>query len=131
MAGSFFDTNIILYLLDDGIKEKTSHSLLKLGGHISVQVLNETLVNCRKKAGLSWQECSYFLNSVERLCSVEPLTQRTHLLGRAVAEKYQLACYDAMVVASALESGCTTLYSEDMHHGLLIEQTLIIENPYR
>jgi hypothetical protein len=46
MRDSFFDTYIILYLLDDNShKAEIAESLLKQGGHISIQVLNETLVN--------------------------------------------------------------------------------------
>jgi predicted nucleic acid-binding protein len=32
---------------------------------------------------------------------------------------------------SALESGCTVLYSEDMQDGQLIDDTLTIKNPFR
>jgi predicted nucleic acid-binding protein len=36
-----------------------------------------------------------------------------------------------MIVASALTSGCTTLWSEDMRDGLLVEGQLRILNPFR
>ena len=45
MRADFFDTNIILYLLDDGPKADMAAGLLAHGGVISVQVLNEALVN--------------------------------------------------------------------------------------
>jgi predicted nucleic acid-binding protein len=48
----------------------------------------------------------------------------------AVAGKYGYKIYDALVVASALEAKCTTLYSEDMQHGQLIEKQLTIRNPF-
>ena len=38
--------------------------------------------------------------------------------------------YDAMIVASALVAGCTTLWSEDMQDGLLVEGQLRIINPF-
>ena len=62
-------------------------------------------------------------------CRVQPLTEATFDLGRYLAERHQLRVYDAMIVASALEAGCTTLWSEDMHHGLLVENHLRIRNP--
>ena len=37
--------------------------------------------------------------------------------------------YDALIVAAALEAGCTRLYSEDLQHGQQIEG-LTIENPF-
>ena len=52
MSAEFADTNVVLYLLDDGPKADRAEVILGQGPRISVQVLNETLVNCRRKAGL-------------------------------------------------------------------------------
>jgi predicted nucleic acid-binding protein len=38
--------------------------------------------------------------------------------------------YDALVVAAALEAGCATLYSEDLHDGQAIDGQLTIRNPF-
>jgi predicted nucleic acid-binding protein len=130
MSVEFADTNVVLYLLDDGPKADRAEAVLANGPRISVQVLNETLVNCRRKAGLSWEEASAFLAGVQSLCPVEDLTLQTHEVGRAVAERYGFSIYDAMIVASALISGCTTLWSEDMQNGLLVEGRLRVVNPF-
>ena len=37
--------------------------------------------------------------------------------------------YDSLIVAAALEAGCTRLLSEDLQHGQQIEG-LTIENPF-
>lgn len=131
MSGRFFDTNIILYLLDDGPKRDVAAGLLLDGGTISVQILNEALVNCRRKAGMSWEEAGEFLAGIREICTVVSLTPAIHDIGRALGEKYQLAVYDAMVVAAALVQGCDCFLSEDMHDGLVIEDALTIENPFR
>ena len=52
---------------------------------------------------------------------IVPLTLETHERGLDLAERYQLSVYDGMIVAAALLAGCTTLYSEDMHDGLVID----------
>ena len=52
-----------------------------------MQVLNEALVNCRRKAGLSWAETGVFLACVQALCPVEDLTLQTHEVGRALGER--------------------------------------------
>lgn len=62
---------------------------------------------------------------------MQSLTLETHEHGRAIAERYQLPVYDAMVVASALSASCEILYSEDMHAGLRIVNRLTIANPFR
>lgn len=130
MSAEFADTNVILYLLDDGPKADRAEAILGQGPRISVQVLNEAMVNCRRKAGLSWADTGAFLAGIQSLCPVEDLTLQTHQVGRALAERYRLSVYDAMIVASALIAGCTTLWSEDMHDGLRVEDQLRVVNPF-
>ncbi|MAY85891.1 MULTISPECIES: PIN domain-containing protein [Roseobacteraceae] len=130
MSVEFVDTNVVLYLLDSGPKVDRAEEILARGPRISVQVLNEAMVNCRRKAGLSWEETGVFLSGVRALCPVEGLTIQTHDVGRALADRYGFSVYDAMIVSAALISGCTTLWTEDMHHGLLVEGQLRLENPF-
>lgn len=130
MSGDFADTNVVLYLLDDGPKADRAEQILRQGPLISVQVLNESLVNCRRKAGLDWEETGAFLAGVQALCPVVDMTLQTHEVGRALAQRYGFAVYDAMIVAAALIAGCSTLYSEDMQDGLLVEGQLRIVNPF-
>ena len=130
MSAEFVDTNIVLYLLDDGPKADRAEAILAQGPHISVQVLNEATVNCRRKAGLSWDETGAFLGGIQALCPVEVLTLQTHEIGRALAERYGFSVYDAMIVAAALIAGCTTLWTEDMHNGLLVEGQIRLVNPF-
>ena len=131
MSADFFDTNVILYLLDDGPKADIAEDLIARRGMISVQVLNEALVNCRRKAAMSWEEAGLFLDGIRRLCTVCDLSAKTHDIGRALGERYGFSVYDAMIVAAALEAGCTTLYTEDMHDGLMVEGQLRIVNPFK
>lgn len=130
MSAEFCDTNIVLYLLDHGLKADRAEVILGQGPRISVQVLNEAMVNCRRKAGLSWHETGAFLAEVQTLCPVEDLTVQTHEVGRALAERYGFSVYDSMIVAAALIAGCTTLWTEDMQDNLLVEGKLRIVNPF-
>ena len=130
MSAEFADTNVVLSLLDDGPKAGRAEAILGQGPRISVQVLNEALVNCRRKAGLGWEETGAFLAGIQALCPVEDLTLQTHQVGRALAERYGFSIYDAMIVAAALIAGCTVLWSEDMQDGLLVEDRLRIVNPF-
>ncbi len=130
MSAEFADTNVVLYLLDDGPKADRAEAILARGPRISVQVLNEATVNCRRKAGLDWEETGAFIAGVQELCPVESLTPQTHQVGRALAERYGFSVYDAMIVASALLAECSTLWTEDMHDGLLVEGQLRLLNPF-
>jgi len=48
-----------------------------------------------------------------------------------LAERYAFSTYDAMIAASAMLSGCDTLWSEDLQHGMAVDDQLRIVNPFR
>ena len=128
---AFIDTNILLYLLStDMEKADRAESILKSGGLISVQVLNEVTNVTRRKFSMSWTEINELVDLIRSICHTEPLTIKTHDKGRLIAERYMLSVYDAMIVASALLTKCDILYSEDMQHELLIDDQLRICNPF-
>jgi predicted nucleic acid-binding protein len=49
--------------------------------------------------------------------------------GLELRERYALGFYDALIVAAAIEGGCTRLWSEDMQNGLRVDR-LTIRNPF-
>jgi predicted nucleic acid-binding protein len=132
MPGSFFDTNVLVYVTSgDTAKAARAESIIDEGGAISVQVLNEIADVARRKMRLSWAELHELLSMFRRLLTVHPVTLETHGTGMALAERYGLSTYDAMIAAAALNAGCDTLWSEDMQHGLLLDERLRIANPFR
>ena len=132
MPGSFLDTNVLVYLAQsDTGKAERVEQLLGLEPVVSVQVLNELANVLRRKAAFSWSETRRFLTIVRDLARVIPLTMEAHDLGLAIAERYTLSLYDAMIVAAAQTSECNVLWSEDMQHGLRLENGLEIRNPFR
>ncbi|WP_342236612.1 PIN domain-containing protein [Inquilinus sp. OTU3971] len=131
MPGSFFDSNVLLYIASaDKAKADRAERLIAEGGTISVQVLNEIANVARRKMTLSWDETRAFLSMVRALLPVEPLTAALHDTGLAMAERYGFSIYDAMIVAAALQADCETLWSEDMQHGLIVEGRLRIADPF-
>jgi predicted nucleic acid-binding protein len=131
-AKNFLDSNVLLYLQSaDAAKAQAAETLLQAGGVISVQVLNETAAVLNRKFKQPWHDISPFLALVEQVVTVVPMTQATHHLGRQLAERYQLNFYDALIAAAALEAECNVLQTEDLQHGLVIEKTLKVHNPFR
>lgn len=127
----FVDTNVLLYLLsDDTAKAERAEALLSGRIVISVQVLNEFANVARRKLGLPWSEVEQALIDVRRFANVQPLLLDTHERGLALAKRYQLSVYDAMIAAAALEAGCTTLASEDFSTGQRFESRLTVRNPF-
>jgi predicted nucleic acid-binding protein len=132
MPGSFFDTNVLLYLASgDRAKADRAERLVADGGTISVQVLNEIANVARRKMRMSWNETSGFLTMVRGLLPVVPVTVETHETGIALAERYGFSLDDAMIAAAAMLSGCDTLWSEDLQHGMALDERLRIVNPFR
>lgn len=131
VARRFLDTNILLYLASqDSAKAFLAEQLLRDGGSISVQVLNEIANFARRKMGMSWRETGEFLSPIRELLTIVPMTEQIHLTGMRLAERYQFSIYDAMIVAAALDSDCEVVLSEDMQHELEVDGRLVIRNPF-
>ena len=131
MPGSFFDTNVLIYLASgDPAKAERAEAVIGAGGAISVQVLNEVANVARRKMRMSWRETRAFLSLMRGLLTVHPVTVETHETGLTLAERYNLSTYDAMIAASALHADCDTLWSEDMQHGMAFGGRLRIANPF-
>jgi predicted nucleic acid-binding protein len=129
---TFIDTNVLIYLLSaDPRKADQAEAIVRKGGRISVQVLNELTHVARRKLTIPWMEIYEFTSLIRSLCLVEPLSTDTYDKGCHVAERYGLSVYDAMIAAAALIGGCEILYSEDMQDGLLIDRQLAVRNPFK
>lgn len=127
----FFDTSILIYLLSaDARKADVAENLLAQSGSISVQVLNEFTAVGRGKIGLSFAEIADVTGTLRAICSVNPLTEEVYDKGVEVAARYGFSIYDSMIVASALIARCGTLYSEDLQHRQVIEESLKVVNPF-
>jgi len=126
----FFDTNILVYALStERAKAERSISLMDIGGVISVQGLNEFTLVARRKYRLDWPLVRARLKDLRDILTVVPVTVETHQRGIEISERYGFGVYDSMIVAAAQLAGCTTLYSEDMQDGQVIDG-LTICNPY-
>lgn len=131
-GASFLDTNVLVYFaIQDSAHSSRAAEIVEAGGAISVQVLNEFANVARSKMRMEWDEISEAEDFMCSLLQVHPLTVDTHRQALALAERHLLHLYDATIIASALEAGCTTLYSQDMQDGLLVAGRLRIVNPFR
>lgn len=132
MPGSFFDSNVLLYAIStDPAKAARAEELIEQGGTISTQVLNEIANVARRKMRLSWSETHSLLSMIRDLLAVEPVTLEVHETGLALAERYGLSVFDAMIAASASHADCDTLWSEDMQDGVRLGGRLRVANPFR
>ncbi|MGB8437736.1 MAG: PIN domain-containing protein [Burkholderiales bacterium] len=130
-ADQFFDTNVLLYLLSvDEAKADRAEARLSGGGVVSAQVLNEFASVTLRKLNMTIAETRESLAVIRAVCKTVPLSEETHDKGLEIVERYGLAVYDAMIVASALLAGCETLWSEDMQDGQVLDGRLTVRNPF-
>jgi predicted nucleic acid-binding protein len=101
-------------------------------GIVSYQVVQEFFnVAFRRFAHpMSVAEAEQYLITVFRPLLAIHSSPALYVEALRIAGKHRLAWYDAIIIASALEGHCDTLFSEDFQHGRKIEG-LQIENPFR
>jgi predicted nucleic acid-binding protein len=104
---------------------------LASGGVLSVQVLNEFVSFARKKILMSCSDAREALDAFRILCPLPvPIAVETHDAAVRIAATHGHNIYDALIIAAALEAGCVTLYSQDLHDGQTIDGQLTIRNPF-
>jgi predicted nucleic acid-binding protein len=130
-AKAFIDTNIVIYALgQSSAKTVLAAPLFAEHPTISTQVLSETANVALKKLSLPLLETRKLLATLESLCSVEIIVPATMHHAIEIAGRYGFSWYDSLIVATALDAECDTLYTEDMQHNQLIEGRLTIINPF-
>ena len=130
MSRPFIDSNVVLYLFSrDAVKADSGESLLKSGGLVSVQVLNEVASVCLRKLKMTWQDIDAVLLTLKSTCEVLPVTLASHEKAIGLAQRYQLSLYDANIVSNAILGGAKTLLSEDMQSGMLMDGVTVV-NPF-
>ncbi|NUM56658.1 MAG: PIN domain-containing protein [Candidatus Hydrogenedentes bacterium] len=138
MSGEFIDTNVFIYLFDETAPDKQRiadqivfGALETASACTSFQVVQETLNVLTRKVEkpMSAGEARDFLDAVlVPLWRVMP-SPTLYRRGIELQSRYQHGFYDALIIAAALDGGCSVLYSEDLRHEQRIEG-LTIRNPF-
>ncbi len=126
----FFDTNVLVYVVSaDPQRSERAGELLRHGGMVSVQVLNELVSVLRRKLRFDWHAVETVLAVIHAHCEVLPLDLLMHQEALLLARLHQLSWYDALIVAAAQRAGARTLYTEDMQHGSVLDGLHLV-NPF-
>ena len=132
MPDEFLDSNVLIYAFTYDKRAAAAQALLDRGCSTSIQGLNEFANIARRKLGMSWAEMREALDAIRAVClAVQPITLVTHQEALRIAARHGYSIYDALMIAGALEAGSDVLWSEDMHHGAVIDDKLRISNPFR
>ena len=137
IAACFVDANVFVYASDRGSPRKQEAALQLLdrlwreqSGRTSTQALNEFYAVVTRKLGnplsadRAWAEVEELL-----LWNPQPVDASLLALARQIELRHRLSWWDALIVAAAKAQCCATLYTEDLHHGALIEGVQVC-NPF-
>ena len=128
----FLDSNVCIYAFDtdNRKKEKSLDLIISNQAAVSTQVLMEISNIALKKLKFRHDEIQRSVDCITTFCSLHIIELSTVKLAFQISRQYKYSLYDALIIASALESNCNVLYSEDMQHNQLIEGKLKIINPF-
>ncbi|WP_017296042.1 PIN domain-containing protein [Geminocystis herdmanii] len=136
----FIDSNIWLYRLlydtksDPFLYKRKREIAINLTNSpniiISTQVITETCSVLKRKANFSDTQIFQIIEEFEEQCYIICLTSREMKNACELRKKYNFSYWDSLIISCALVSSVDVIYSEDMQHGLVIEEKLTIINPF-
>lgn len=137
MSLQFVDTNVLLYAYDStaGAWHQRARELVgQLGrtrsGALSVQVLQEFYVNAVRKVAVPLSAATARQRiEVLGLWPTHAPTTKDVVAAIDIAEQHRLSFWDAMIIRSASELGCETLWTEDLNPGQIVNGVRIL-NPF-
>ena len=135
-ARSFFDTNVLVYTDDHDAAPKQRRALDLLArvrregtGVVSTQVLSEYFVTVTRKLGVPAPIARRKVELFARL-HLALIDSDDILAAIDLHRLHELSLWDALVVRTAQETGCSVLYTEDLQDGRRFGATEIV-NPFR
>lgn len=134
MAGFFVDTNVLVYAFaeHEPAKRAAARALTAADGAlISTQVLSELANVMTRRFGFAPDMARSRIASIAASCEVVTVTPAIVLDALRIMQTYRYSFFDSQIIATALAAGAEVLYSEDMHHGQMIDSTLNIRSPFR
>ena len=128
----FMDSNILLYSIGEDVHKQTVAEKLIRNPNavISVQVLNEFCNVIFRKKIMSADELSSSIEFFKKYLLILDLDSQLAIHALNIKNRYHYSYWDSLIIATSLKAKASVLYSEDMHHGQMIDNQLTIINPF-
>lgn len=132
MSKAFLDSNVCVYAFSNNSIDKQEKALVLMNSQfiISPQVVIETYNVCSKKYKIAAADCEEIVLRLLEIGNMQEIDGGTILKAIMLKRKYQVSFLDSMILSAALQAKCTILYTEDMQHGLIVDVSMKIENPF-
>ena len=126
------DTNVLIYSHDESSigKQNISRDLIVRSPVVCSQVVSEYISVLKRIMKISKMSVLQACMSNLKYCQIQTVDFATLQTAERLILRYDFQLFDAIIVASALDSGCQILYSEDMQHQMTIDKRLSIINPF-
>jgi len=132
----FFDTNILVYSADNKdlrkkeIASKLISDAINSGnGVISTQCLQEFFNAAQKKLGLSKEAAREYVEFFSDNLPVTTISVPLILSAVDISIKNKFSFWDSLILSAANDTGCATVYSEDLTDQQIIAGAKI-QNPF-
>ena len=136
MSAEFIDTNVLVYAHDEmaGWKQTAAARLLERldreeSGALSIQVLVEFYANATKKLQIKAEMAEDVIGHLTSWAIHSP-SPADLLRASQLHRRHQIAWWDALIVTSAMELGCSILWTEDLSDGRRFG-ALTVRNPFK
>jgi predicted nucleic acid-binding protein len=136
MSVEFVDTNVLVYAHDGGAGAKHEKAVALLtrlfedaGGALSFQVLAEFYAAATKKLGMQSEEAEEVVRDLGGW-TVHCPSHADLLRASRLHRRHKISWWDALVLNSAIELGCSVLWSEDLADGQRYGP-VTVHNPFR
>ena len=129
----FVDSNIWIYLFtsDDVSKNELARKFIAENTSkgnvfvVSYQVINEVGTVLKRKKKFEELKIRFVFETMFDLCVVQDFSQEIILKASIMRDTMSVSYWDSIIIATASESGCNYLTSEDMQTGQKISSLTI------
>lgn len=132
----FLDTNLLIYMYDlnEVIKRDSIVSFVntiknKVDLIISVQTLGEFFNVVTKKLKYEKKHAIKFCQELREMFPVYEISTENVFHAMNISKQTQFSYWDSLILAMAIDTGCSVLYSEDLSSGQEIEGLKVV-NPF-
>jgi predicted nucleic acid-binding protein len=129
---NFINSNILIYSrIIHNVKIKNIAQKILLSDQISIaitQFIKEAINVLIQRFKISLAGIQKIVDETFIYLPIKTINHITIQKGLKICKKYSYSYYDSLIIASALQNECSTLYTEDLHHKQKIEKSVTIIN---
>lgn len=130
----FIDSNLWVYLYSDRDKGNIVRNIIEeyfIDIVLSAQVLGEFFNVLIRKIMRTKKEAREIISDLAMNFEVIEIDKSLVLEAMEISIRYKYSYWDSLIVVAALRTGCSILYTEDLHDGQIINGRLKIVNPFK